>query len=854
LKRSIATAHFLLASKVLAQGSSLPPVVADPPRADAPQLVAPVLRKDSPVTYPAKALTEKYFASAEITLLLTINADGKVTDAAPESTDAHGFSDAARAAALALEFTPARRGETAITAKIKFKYRFEPPLPVLLVQVRQQDTNQPMAGVAVSIKLADGTERTLTSDAQGSIRVADLPPGHVGIRVAASGFDTAEADETLAYAEETNLVMRAQRTVVAAAQPTSPGEDVPEEVSVRGERPPREVVKRSLTAQEMSQIPGTNGDALRAVQSLPGVARPPPFFGQLVVRGSENDDTVIYVDGTPIPLIYHFGGLSSVIPTEATEKLDFYPGNFSTVYGRGMGGVVDVTQRAPKKDKFHGMLQLDLVDARFVAEAPLGKGWAFRAAGRRSWFDAWLGPVLDQANAGIATLPRYYDGQISVQKDWSADHSLRLSVFGADDAFNATASGGNDAATSGGFGISTKFWRAQAVYRNRFNENTEARATAAFGNDTLSFGIGSLSFQQSSFPASLRAEVTQKVEAGIRANTGVDLIYTPYDLKARLPFTFGGPGNQGAPGSRLTTSENSGSRLFAGVYTEWELTPYKGTRIVPGFRADYTSTTEALDLSPRINMRQALSSDPMAFALKGALGVFFQPPNPRETDEVFGRKGLRSKYSLQADVGFDKPFSEYLKLSFDMYYKSIDRLVVNQTQQTGQGRSFGAETMLRYQGSPRFFGWLSYTLSRSDRRDDASRAWNTFANDQTHILTVLGSYELGRGWRLGGRYRVISGNPYTSFARGSYDSTTGSYNGTSSDELYGERMPIFHQLDVRADKMWDFGSWKLSTYLDIQNLYNYRSVEAVSPNYDYTRQNQTRGLTIFPSLGIRGEL
>jgi hypothetical protein len=119
---------------------------------------------------------------------------------------------------------------------------------------------------------------------------------------------------------------------------------------------------------------------------------------------------------------------------------------------------------------------------------------------------------------------------------------------------------------------------------------------------------------------------------------------------------------------------------------------------------------------------------------------------------------------------------------------------------------------------------------------------------------VLGSYELGRGWRLGGRYRIISGNPYTDFTRGSFDSTSGANTRVNANIANDERMPLFHQLDVRADKVWDFSTWKLSAYLDIQNFYNYRAVEQVSPNYDYTSKSYTRGLTIFPSLGIRAEL
>ena len=66
------------------------------------------------------------------------------------------------------------------------------------------------------------------------------------------------------------------------------------------------------------------------------------FSGQLVVRGSAPEDTTIFVEGVDVPLVYHFGGVSSVIPTELLEKIDFYPANYSSVYGRGMGGMVDV--------------------------------------------------------------------------------------------------------------------------------------------------------------------------------------------------------------------------------------------------------------------------------------------------------------------------------------------------------------------------------------------------------------------------------------------------------------------------------------------------------------------------------
>src|SRR5690606_19432907 len=75
----------------------------------------------------------------------------------------------------------------------------------------------------------------------------------------------------------------------------------------------------------------------------------------------------------------------------------------------------------------------------------------------------------------------------------------------------------------------------------------------------------------------------------------------------------------------------------------------------------------------------------------------------------------------------------------------------------GDGYSVGGELLLKYKSDPRFFGWVAYTLSRSVRRDTPEDEEHLFQYDQTHILTVLGSYKLGRGWEVGARFRLVSG-------------------------------------------------------------------------------------------------
>jgi outer membrane receptor protein involved in Fe transport len=175
----------------------------------------------------------------------------------------------------------------------------------------------------------------------------------------------------------------------------------------------------------------------------------------------------------------------------------------------------------------------------------------------------------------------------------------------------------------------------------------------------------------------------------------------------------------------------------------------------------------------------------------------------------------------------------------------------------GTGRSMGIETQLKYNPDKRFFGWAAYTLSRSVRRDSPEDDERLFEFDQTHNLTVLGSYRLGRGWEFGARFRIISGPLNTPVLRppglpALYAADAGSY-APLQGQPFSERLPLFHQLDVRMDKSWQLTGWRLSAFLDIQNVYNNPAVEGLAYNYNYTRTSYNTGLPIIPSVGLKGE-
>jgi hypothetical protein len=286
---------------------------------------------------------------------------------------------------------------------------------------------------------------------------------------------------------------------------------------------------------------------------------------------------------------------------------------------------------------------------------------------------------------------------------------------------------------------------------------------------------------------------------------------------------------------------------------ECEATPWRGARIVPGMRLDYTKDTHTWDFDPRVVVRQDVTSSPRT-TIKAGVGIFTQPPQPQETNIVFGTPGLTSNRAYHYDVGIEREFTANIDASLDGYYKQLDHLVVQSLGNTGSGLVYGAELLVRYKPDEHFFGWLSYSLSRSVRRDAPGMPLRLFQYDETHVLTVLGSYKLGLGWEFGARFRLVSGYMDTTQQYGYLDESIVSELALQAYPQFATRLPLFDSLDLRVDKTWKFRWGSIGAYLDVLNVYNNNNVDGLGYNYNSTKFSYVSDLPILPSLGIRGEL
>jgi TonB family protein len=853
-----------------------------PPPEERIRLPEPIEHVEAP--YPAEARAAGI--EGTVILKLTIDAEGRVVEAAVDTAAGHGFDEAALDAVRRMRFRPARRADgTPFKAIIRYRYRFHlgasaPAqarwLGVVRGRVLAREPEGPLAGAAVELSrlgadpAAAGEPVAAThTGADGSFVFEAVEPGSYRLRVAAAGHEPLVARERLEPGGELGVTYRLSARVEGVI-----------DVTVEGDRPPREVTRRSIERREIERIPGTNGDALRSIQSLPGVARPPGILGVLLIRGSSPLDSQTFIDGSFVPLIYHFGGLSSVVPTELVSRIDFYPGNFSARYGRAQGGIVDAGLRSPRGDGYHGLAQVDLIDVRLMAEGPIPwlDGWTFAAAGRRSWLDAWLGPVLEEAGAGVTQAPRYYDYQFLVEHK-TPKQRFRTAFFGSDDALEILLREPpeREPAVSGNAGLATAFQRLHFLYEREIEGGHRVEAMIAPGRDDLEFGLGQYFFLLEVFSVASRFEYSHKLARAARLNAGLDIAAGAFDVTLRLPAPPQPGQPPGAPFTTRTVEQtaDTGPIFRPAAYVEMELSPDARTRIVPGVRLDYALDSDRTDVSPRLNARYLVRDEFPKTTAKGGIGVFHQPPQFQQVLEPLGTPGLKTNRAIHYGLGVEQEITRQLEVSLEGFFKQLDDQVIGVPATSGAhvdyqnralGYAAGAELLLKYKPDKRFFGWLAYTLSRSARQNGPEETEYLVPWDQTHILTVLGSYRLGHGWEIGARFRLVSGNlttPQVCDATAEtcdpnrvgalFHAPSGAYTPIPFGAANSERLPLFHQLDVRVDKAWQFEAWKLSAYLDVQNAYNQQNVEGIVYNYNFTERQFITGIPILPSIGLRGE-
>jgi TonB family protein len=810
--------------------------------------------------------------SGRCVVLIDIDDEGLVQQITVKSCSDLAFSRAAFAVMAHYTFIPGATAQGSVPVRITWEAEFRhPEAPKKLVvkpkpvrisgRLREGGSGVVIGGADVACK---GQAASALSDDQGRFELRGLADGPCLLLLRAAGYHALDKNIVLAANESVELTLYLAPTAASAMRTV-----------LRGRKEEEHMTRRILDVEEMGRVPGTMGDPIRAVERLPGVARM-PFVGGggLVVRGAEPQDSGYYIDGAPVPFLFHLGGGPSVIHPDFVAQLDFLPGGFGARYGRATAGVVDVRSRAAKGDRFSGKIDVDLMDAGLRLEGPVPgyKNWAYGLSGRRSYIDVLL-PIATRAVGAndVSIQPIYWDYQARLDYKKGSDR-LGLRVYGADDVLVISAADEESQARAGGppgIGIHTQFHRFIIDGRRKLSKKTEIFGNILLGRTSSGGTVGDTIFWDLGISElGLRLDLVHSFSKELRLTSGLDIGASGFSTQSEFPslgtIERSFPARSFAEDPQLRRVEEEVFGRAFGVHSTLRIKPFKRLTLLPGLRLDsyHWASQDRFSLEPRLQARLSLArKDRHLLKLSG--GKYSKTPEPPELSDAIGNPELKLKGAWQYGLGYEYRPDPFFHVDVTLFYKNMFHLIGrNPDYQAGStqplllnnvdGRAYGMELMLRHRVSPRpLYGWIAYTLSRSERfnRGEPQPEWTVFDLDQTHILSSVVGYKWGKGWSFGVTNRWVTGNPTTERVGARFDADLQSYRPVFGDEN-GSRMPAFFQMDMRLERKSALKRNSYTWFVDVMNVTNHQNLEFTIYQYDQRAYSGIAGVPFFPSFGL----
>ncbi len=747
--------------------------------------------------------------ATEVTVRVLIDAEGHATIEGCDASES--LCDAVADAMTRATFEPARRGETAIPARIAVR-----------LEVRAAE---PVASVATP-----------------------SPPSQP---------------------EERNSPQTPPALRDRAAEPE---DDEGFSARARVERPVPGV--RRLTLAETRDLPGAFGDPFRAIDALPGVTPVLSGLPYFYVRGAPPSGTLYVYDDVPVPALYHLAAGPAVVHPRMVGPVRLHSGVPPARYGRLTGGaIVGEGPDAPEGES-EGELELRLLDISGYASTPIGPA-TVSVAGRYGYPGLLLSifsPEVDLAYWDYQTrvdLP--LSSHDALQLVWFGSYD---SLTQTEEPYQPEPPFPGDPlpppAEPNENRLTLQFHRAELRYIRHVGALTFGSALRiGFEESSLYDGTASDHTELAVRFATLGPRLWLTYRDGpLRVRIGSDLIASSGEIDAPLreltdddtPNDSVDPEIEAVPG-----------RAVGGVYAEVGFRPFEELALELGVRGDLWMVGGGYDgaIDPRV--RAILTPTPgldlhIAGGVTRQPAVFFVPlPGLSEIALDFG---LQTAIQAEAGVGYD--VLEDLRAEAQVFVHRYQGLVFtdlffNQSIDCGSaycgeneidprvdGTSYGGELFIRRPpGLGDISGFLSYTLAWSEIDDDATPYAYTPSYDIRHVLNAVALIDFGGGWTAGARVHVRSGKPL-------------GYTYADVEQLavgrYEQRLPVFFRLDAQFAYSWETSWGRMRFQLEFFNTTLSREPLGIDC-YGMMGGAPTQECKVeygppifFPNLGLRAEL
>ncbi len=673
------------------------------------------------------------------------------------------------------------------------------------------------------------------------------------------------------------------------------------EVTIRGDKQEKAIntlntsINR-LDIAQMKKLPTFMGevDVLKAIQTLPGVNTVGEGASGFNVRGGNSDENLILLDEAPVYNSTHMLGFFSVFNPDAVKSLNLIKGGFPAEYGGRTSSVLDIRMKDGNNQKLALNGGIGNIFSRLSVEAPIVKDKSsFIVAARRSYIDVLMKPFLkgDMKDTKL----NFYDITAKANYKFNSNNTLFLSGYFGRDVFGF----GKDVNMNWGNATATLRWNH--VFNNRLFLNltsyySKYDYSLQFSNSSRKSADEAdqgYDWTSNIINYGLKPSFTYYVNATNTIHFGVQGIY--YTFK---PGT--GIGTQGDEQHIRSLADKHA--LESAVYVDHEYKPNKhfgiqyGARLssyqllgkgiayyyadtTPGIRKRLIGTKEYGSgenmktyayFEPRISAKYSFNDQNAVKIAYSRTSQFMHQlsntasPTPLDIWTP-SSNNIQPMVSNQYTLGYfyNSPNDSY-ELSAEAFYKTTDHQLdyidnadlqlnpyIEADLLPSQGRAYGLELYAK-KDIGKTTGWISYTLSRSERKTPGISLNEWFLNryDRTHNLNVVVTHTLTKRVSLSANWVFASGTPAT-FADNRLEFQGWDIPYNSTDKRNNYRLDPYHRLDFSMTlKGKQLHRWKGEWVFSLYNVYARRNPYTIyfRQDPDNTDKKEAVRLSIIGSI------
>jgi hypothetical protein len=631
---------------------------------------------------------------------------------------------------------------------------------------------------------------------------------------------------------------------------------------------------QKLSVTEIKDLPVLFGekDILKTIQLLPGVQSAGDGSSGFYVRGGSIDQNLILLDEATVYNPSHLLGFFSTFNSDAIKDVTLYKGAIPAEFGGRLASVLDVKMNDGNFRDYQASGGIGLISSRLNVEGPIGnddKG-SFMVSARRTYADLFL-KLSKDTNTKNSSL-YFYD--INAKANYTLgdkDHIYLSGYFGKDNLGLGNTFGMD-------YGNTTATFRWNHILSSRLFSNTSLIYSKY--NYDIKINSGNNDIGITSFISDYHVKEDMQYYAGAsgKINFGIDIISHTTS-----------PGVISATGSSSFNALSVEDRhaLESAAYVSHDLSLSEKVNINYGLRAGlfsvlgpgnfytYDSSGNAIDtarygsgklvknyfnLEPRFSMSYKLngsSSVKLAYTRTiQNLHLLSNSTSSNPTDVwIPSSNNVKPEIADQVSVGYYRNLHDnQYEFSSELYYRNMQnqidykngaQLIANEYVESqlisGKGRAYGLELFFKKKYG-KFNGWVSYTLSRTERKFDGvnNDSWYPANQDRTHNISVVGIYKLSKKWTFSADFVYYTGNAVT-WPSGKYQ-----VNGQTAflyTQRNGYRMPAYNRLDVgvtlqgKKTKKFD-SNWNFSVY----NVYGRENPYSISFQKDPGDPSKTQAV------------